>query len=75
MFFFVVVVFFFKLDAASKMHECLFYFRFGLDEKNRYVIQNALPHLAMNLTHRQFIATHTVLEVAAVIVSSQTIII
>ena len=29
----------------------------------------------MNLTHRQFIATHTVLKVAAVIVSSQSIII
>ena len=24
-----------KLGAASKMHECLFYVRFGLDEKNR----------------------------------------
>lgn len=23
-----------KLGAASKMHECLFYFRFGLDVKN-----------------------------------------
>lgn len=57
------------------MHECLFYFSFGLDEKSSEGIQNALPHLAMNLTHRQFIATHTVLKVVAVIVSGQTIII
>lgn len=33
------------------------------------------PHLSVNLTHQQFIATHRVLEVAAVIVNSQTIII
>lgn len=33
------------------------------------------PHLTMNLTHRQFIATHAALKVAAVIVTSQTIII
>lgn len=33
------------------------------------------PRLTMNLTHRQFIATHTALKVASVIVTSQTIII